>query len=920
MVQLLPSRADRRRRPLSDRSSTRFIEPGGIKAMRLSAHCLTATNRRRRRNGAAIAVGVLTLGGLSAFGATEATARAGTPQVLDTTGKSLFSTFRSSDGQYLAYTFVPDGTVPEAYTLKLVRATDGQVSTVATNLTTNSQVAFAGVGAATRLIYISNERVQSMPVAGGATTPLTPLLPAGTSLAFFVVSDNEASIAATASSGGLFGTNSVYAAAVAGPAATSPISVRTGPPPQLALSANGERVVHQGTSTGAVGSAQDLFVSTLAGSATLVDTRASLVANSRLGDRFLYRKEVVEGSGIFETRLGSFTGGPGPIAPGFTAGGTVTVSSKDPSAEAFIVNEGLRTYRVGSLTGAFASWTVTADQVLVADGSLFIARRVNPASPDPTQVLSRAPLTGGTEAVIAPASALVTGIIDVSTKGDLLVDQLIGALNNTTTPALMRRSGGIDPILDASGQRCLGARFSATGDWIFASCGAQEALGSGNIGIVSTAGTGPATAVEAVTECNFLESLESGLFICGRGGYDSNGRFRATLSSVRSAWRASPPAIESLVPKRLLDSRPRGSTFDGQFAGGGLRAAGSTLELTVAGRGGIPAGARSALLNVTATDAAAAGYVTAYPCGEPVPNASNLNYVAGKAVPNLVSVKIGANGKVCLFVSATTHLIADASGFVPDGSTFGSVSPARVLDSRAPKLTVDSEFSGMGERPSGSITPVTVTGRAGVPSDATSAMLNVTAANAKGGGYLTVFPCGEAPPNASNLNFIEGGTTPNAVLAKVGASGQVCIFTSAPTQLIIDVNGFTRAGAGLAPVSPRRLLDSRGPGLTVDGLQSGGGKVVAGSVTKLKVLGRGGVPSTATTALLNVTVDDAVDGGYLTVFPCGEAQPDASNVNFLAGDTVANAVLAKIGVAGEVCVFSFGQTHLIVDVNGFVAN
>ena len=52
------------------------------------------------------------------------------------------------------------------------------------------------------------------------------------------------------------------------------------------------------------------------------------------------------------------------------------------------------------------------------------------------------------------------------------------------------------------------------------------------------------------------------------------------------------------------------------------------------------------------------------------------------------------------------------------------------------------------------------------------------------------------------------------------------------------------------------------------------------------------------------------------MFPCGAPVPNASNVNYVAGDTVPNAVVAKLGAGGKVCVFSYAATDLIVDVNG----
>ena len=73
---------------------------------------------------------------------------------------------------------------------------------------------------------------------------------------------------------------------------------------------------------------------------------------------------------------------------------------------------------------------------------------------------------------------------------------------------------------------------------------------------------------------------------------------------------------------------------------------------------------------------------------------------------------------------------------------------------------------------------------------ADAVVLNLTVVKPSAGGYATVFPCGTDQPNASNLNFNAGQTIPNAVLTKIGDNGEVCIFNSQPTHLVVDANGF----------------------------------------------------------------------------------------------------------------------------------
>ncbi len=77
------------------------------------------------------------------------------------------------------------------------------------------------------------------------------------------------------------------------------------------------------------------------------------------------------------------------------------------------------------------------------------------------------------------------------------------------------------------------------------------------------------------------------------------------------------------------------------------------------------------------------------------------------------------------------------------------------------------------------------------------------------------------------------------------------------------------------------------------------------------------IPADATAVALNVTIAEAGEAGYATVWPCGTTRPEASNVNFPKGGTVANGVVAPIGPDGSVCVFSDKDAHLIVDVAGW---
>ena len=77
---------------------------------------------------------------------------------------------------------------------------------------------------------------------------------------------------------------------------------------------------------------------------------------------------------------------------------------------------------------------------------------------------------------------------------------------------------------------------------------------------------------------------------------------------------------------------------------------------------------------------------------------------------------------------------------------------------------------------------------AAVPVGAKAATLNVLSVEPAGIGYLTVYPCDKPQPTASSLNMTNVNVA-NELSAPLSAAGTVCIFTSIPTHLIVDVAG-----------------------------------------------------------------------------------------------------------------------------------
>jgi hypothetical protein len=361
-------------------------------------------------------------------------------------------------------------------------------------------------------------------------------------------------------------------------------------------------------------------------------------------------------------------------------------------------------------------------------------------------------------------------------------------------------------------------------------------------------------------------------------------------------------ALTTITPQRLLDTRTTG----------GRLGPGASLSLTVAGPStGAPADASAVVINVTVTNTNAASFLTAYPAGTPRPLASNLNWVAGQTVPNLVEVPIGSGNQVTFYNSAgATDLVVDLEGYYAAANSSAGqlqpLAPARILDTRTGNGAPAAKLG-----PTQTLN-LQVTGRGGMPAAGVSAVvLNVTVTDPSAAGFLTVFPTGAGTPLASNLNFSAGQTVPNRVIVGVGTSGQVSIFNALDSaDVIADVGGYftdsSASGQLFIPLAPLRLLDTRSPVQTL-----GPGGTVNVSMVGARV------PATATAVVLNVTATNTTAASFFTAFPAGAAQPLASDLNWVAGKTVPNLVVVKLGAGGVTLFNQFGFADAIADIFGY---
>jgi len=256
----------------------------------------------------------------------------------------------------------------------------------------------------------------------------------------------------------------------------------------------------------------------------------------------------------------------------------------------------------------------------------------------------------------------------------------------------------------------------------------------------------------------------------------------ATAHLVADVSGAMVPAGDlytGISPVRLVDTR------DGTGAPVGKLTPTQQLVVPVAGGAGSPSNATAAVANLTVTQAAGPGYLSAYPCGQSPPNSSNLNFVQGQTVSNLALTALGTGGALCITVSTTTHVVVDLSGWTaPDGgSTLAQVAPTRVVDTRT---------NGMRLAARGTLH--IDTDLLGAPIGATAIVANVTAVLPSGPGYLSAYPCGQSPPNSSNVNHGDGETRPVLVMAAIGVDGEVCITSYAAADVLVDLQGWFVSG------------------------------------------------------------------------------------------------------------------------------
>jgi hypothetical protein len=270
-------------------------------------------------------------------------------------------------------------------------------------------------------------------------------------------------------------------------------------------------------------------------------------------------------------------------------------------------------------------------------------------------------------------------------------------------------------------------------------------------------------------------------------------------------WSDGPNRFASVAPQRVYDSRRPGFAPLQRFQ---VRQV--TIPDTV-----IAADATAAVVNLTAANAVQAGYMTAFPCGQPAPVASNVNFFAGEARAVGAIVGLGPGRTLCLIADTTVQVIVDVTGYYGPAPSFG---PTAVLEPSSGRRVVDSRNGIGGPRQplaAGEVRAFDPVAGLANANDASAVMLNFVSTDAVAAGFITAFPCGGAVPEVSTLNFVAGEAATNLATVELGADRRICVVASVQTNIIVDVFGVMTAPTG-SPVERLSLDKTTFPPFNVD--------------------------------------------------------------------------------------------------------
>jgi hypothetical protein len=555
---------------------------------------------------------------------------------------------------------------------------------------------------------------------------------------------------------------------------------------------------------------------------------------------------TLPGSGPLVTAIapevGPVAGGTGVEITGTSLSDVSAVYFGTEAASSFTANGAgteITAVSPAALTAGSVDVTVVADSqttpIVVADVFTYLNGLAPPGPSISSIAPSAGPLTGGT--VVTVTGANLTGALAVdfgATAGTDVTVNPAGTSLTVTAPAALYEGTVVVSVTTSAGQsapssvddytyqevastytaltpyRLLDTRLPggggefAAGETRSLAVAGVDGVPSGATGVLvnltvtdNTASTfltlfpagttqPPVSSLTAARGQTVAHLVEVPL---GSGGavsiYNSAGSSHVVvdLEGYFTAGTSATGGYVALKPTTVLNTDAK--------KGGGPVKAGAARKVTLAGLGGVPkTGAAAVAFLLTSSSTTNASYASVYPAGTPLTVSSNLNWTKGASATNLVVAKLGAGGTVNL----ANHLGSANFTITVLGYVTGTGSPAAgSFDTPiGPSLLYDSTASGAGgPLVHGVVRALTVGGVAGVPTDATMVVLDLTASATSAASSLTVYAAGTARPSGGDLSWLKGQTNSNLVVVPVGTGGQVDLYNQAGSaNVIVTVEGF----------------------------------------------------------------------------------------------------------------------------------
>ncbi len=394
-----------------------------------------------------------------------------------------------------------------------------------------------------------------------------------------------------------------------------------------------------------------------------------------------------------------------------------------------------------------------------------------------------------------------------------------------------------------------------------------------------------------------------------------------------------------MQPVRLLDTRPGESACFNPGAPLGNDAVRTQPAVGTCFGATIPPTATAIVGNATVVNFISSGFhwITLYPSDAMQPNASNLNFTDNEIVPNNFTVGLGPDGAFKIYSHAATHFIVDIIGYYAPPTTGGLYyhplpAPVRLFDSRPGENACDAPGAPLSTDGTRTVMAHGACLGATIPASAKAIVGNATVVNfiSTGFHWITLYPFGASLPIASNLNFHENHIVPNWFVVKLSPDGKFNVYSHASTHFIVDVAGYFSEeqidvnGQGLlytALSKPVRLLDTRPNELACDAPGVPLGNDAMRTQTAHRTCFGETIPNSAKAVVGNATVVNFISTGFhwITLYPSGVPQPNASNLNFMQNQIVPNAFWVGLSSDGKFNIYSHASTHFIVDLTGYFA-